>query len=199
MQFYPSPPQYENGWNEVLPCILYFCGAKLAVFKEFVKTNIIAVSFFRKECMPHTGINHSFTLEAIIAVSEAAVFLRDMLDSAVAPLGITSAQYTILRILKRAAPDGCNRAEILRQVLGKKADLTRQLDGLERLGFIARTRPASDRRVVIATITPQGVEALGHVDPLFREMLARLSKTLSPEQWITIAKLCRVISSAEPA
>lgn len=147
--------------------------------------------------MLHAGINHSFTLEAIIAISEAAVFLRDMLDSAVAPLGITSAQYTILRILKRALPNGCNRAEILRQVLGKKADLTRQLDGLERLGFIARTRPASDRRVVIATITFDGTEALKQVDPLFREMLAHLSKTLLPEQWVTVARLCRTIYSLE--
>lgn len=149
--------------------------------------------------MLHAGISHSSTLEAIIAVSEAAVFLRDMLDRAVAPLGITSAQYTILRILKRAAPDGCNRADILRQVLGKKADLTRQLDGLERLGFIRRVRPATDRRIVISTITPQGAEALERVDPLFREMLALLSKALAPEQWTTVAELCRTIYSVEAA
>lgn len=141
--------------------------------------------------MPTIAHPHPPALDAIIAVTEAAVFLREMLDRAVAPLGITGGQYTILRILKRAGVEGANRAEILRQVTDKKADLTRQLDGLERLGFVSRSRPASDRRVVISAITPAGAAALEALNPHFREMLSQLSALLSQDHWETLTTLCR--------
>jgi DNA-binding MarR family transcriptional regulator len=147
--------------------------------------------------MPDSHHQHPPALDAIIAVTDAAVFFRDMLDRAVAPLGITGGQYTILRILRRAGSAGANRAEILRQVTDKKADLTRQLDGLVRLGFVTRSRPVSDRRVVISTITPQGAAALEHLNPLFHSMLARLEPALAPAEWQSLANLCRALMAGD--
>ncbi len=132
-------------------------------------------------------------LSAILAINEASVYLRDIVDQVVAPLGITGGQYTILRILKRNEQPGCNNAEILRQVVDKKADITRQLDGLSRLGLIKRERLESDRRVVMSAITTSGVEALERLDVLFRDMLAELGEKLLPKQWADVAELCRAI------
>lgn len=133
-------------------------------------------------------------LSAIIAINEASAYLRDYLDRAVAPLGVTGGQYIILRILKRAAPGGLNRAEMLGRIIDKRADLTRQLDGLDRLGFIVRTRPDNDRRIVISTITPAGEEALERIDHVFRETLVRLDGLLAAEQWNELVRLCRAVT-----
>ncbi len=144
----------------------------------------------------YSGSRHEVSpaLGAIIAINEASAYLRDYLDRAVAPLGVTGGQYVILRILKRAAPSGLNRAEMLRQIIDKKADLTRQLDGLDRLGFIVRTRPDNDRRIVISTITPAGEEALERIAPLFKETLNRLDAGLAAGQWNELARLCRAVT-----
>lgn len=144
----------------------------------------------------YSGVRHEVSpaLSAIIAINEASAYLRDYLDRAVAPLGVTGGQYVILRILRRVAPRGLNRAEMLRQIIDKKADLTRQLDGLDRLGFIVRTRPDNDRRIVISAITSAGEEALERIDPLFKERLNRLDGALAAEQWSELARLCRAIT-----
>ena len=60
--------------------------------------------------------------------------------------------------------------------------LTRRLDGLVSLGFVARVPSPGDRRVMLAQLTDRGVDALAeaapdHVSSVRRHFLDHLSRT----------------------
>ena len=86
-------------------------------------------------------------------------------------------QYNVLRIL-RGAPEGLPCTEVANRMITREPDITRLMDRLEKRGWIGRTRDAKDRRVVVARITPQGLEALaaldGPVQQIHRRSLGRL-------------------------
>jgi DNA-binding MarR family transcriptional regulator len=99
---------------------------------------------------------------------------------------LSSNQYNVLRILRGAAERGASvegaaarRAlkaksgakaeglacgEIGERMITRDPDITRLLDRLERRGLIARWRDESDRRVVMARITPEGLKLLSRMD-----------------------------------
>jgi DNA-binding MarR family transcriptional regulator len=73
----------------------------------------------------------------------------------------------------------CDLAE---QLHLSPSGLTRRLDGLVRLGLVAREPSAADRRVTLAVLTDAGVAALDaaaptHVDGVRRHFLRHLSRT----------------------
>lgn len=136
-------------------------------------------------------------LEAIIGITRAAEFLRQKVDQAVEPLKITGVQYNILRILKRAHPQGLSRTDIVRQLIEKSVDVTRSIDGLAALGFVERARDEQDRRLSISTITDAGIEALQRVDPMFFEFLGALRSALDAEEFQTITRLCDKLCASD--
>ncbi len=143
---------------------------------------------------PHVHSNPA--LDAIITVSMAAEFLRAQVDTAVAPLEITGVQYNILRVLKRCAPEGLSRTDILRQLIEKSVDVTRSIDGLIRLGYARRERPESDRRLSITSITDAGIEALSKTDPLFYGMMGQMGKAMSEEDFRELSRLCHQLMAS---
>jgi DNA-binding MarR family transcriptional regulator len=72
-------------------------------------------------------------------------------------------QYNVLRIL-RGAPEGLACGEIANRMITRDPDITRLLDRLEKRALISRWRPAKDRRMVVARITPAGLAALARLD-----------------------------------
>ena len=132
-------------------------------------------------------------LEAILDISIAAEFLRQQVDKACSPLGINGGQYAILRLLKRAYPDGMSRTEIVKNLIEKTTDVTRQIDGLEQKGFAERIRVQEDRRLSLARITQSGMEIMEKVDPLFMAMLAEISKSISEDECKEVSSLCKKI------
>jgi DNA-binding MarR family transcriptional regulator len=73
---------------------------------------------------------------------------------------LTSATYSILRILESAGPNGRSCGDISEQLIAEVPDMTRLLDRLERLGYCSRERSSVDRRMVKVSITEKGREAL---------------------------------------
>jgi DNA-binding MarR family transcriptional regulator len=136
-------------------------------------------------------------LEAILSISVAAEHLRQQVDKAVAPLDINGGQYTILRVLKRAYPEALSRSDILKRMIEKTVDITRQIDGLEKKGLVERIRTREDRRLSLARITPQGMEVLEKIDPLFRQMLLKIAGAVSEEECRQISALCEKVYSVE--
>ncbi len=76
---------------------------------------------------------------------------------------LSPTQYNVLRIL-RGAPDGLPCGEIASRMITRDPDVTRLLDRLEKRGLISRCREASDRRTVMARITPEGLKLLAGLD-----------------------------------
>ncbi len=73
---------------------------------------------------------------------------------------LSPTQYNVLRIL-RGTPEGLPCGEIANRMITRDPDVTRLLDRLEKRGLISRCRETKDRRMVMARITPEGLEASG--------------------------------------
>lgn len=146
-----------------------------------------------KEHRGHQSRYRFPALEAILDISMAAEYLRHQVDKACAPLDINGGQYAILRLLKRAYPEGMSRTEIVRNLIEKTTDVTRQIDSLEKKGLAERIRVKEDRRLSLAKITPAGMEVMEKVDPLFFAMLSEISKSIDEEECKQVSILCKKI------
>src|SRR5215470_9510085 len=76
---------------------------------------------------------------------------------------LSPTQYNVLRIL-RGSPDGLSCGEIGARMITRDPDITRLLDRMEKRGLISRCRETTDRRTVMARITPAGLELVGRLD-----------------------------------
>lgn len=101
-------------------------------------------------------------------------------EADLAPHGLSLGDYEVLVLLSET-PDHQLRMVDLSDRLGlSPSGLTRRLDGLVRAGFVQRQISRSDRRVMIATITEPGFEALkiavpAHVDSVRRHLIDHLT------------------------
>lgn len=97
----------------------------------------------------------------------------DMLSRKVAEVlkreALSPNQYNVLRIL-RGAPEGLPCGEIGSRMITRDPDITRLLDRLEKRSLIFRWRETRDRRIVMARITPAGMELLASLDEPVREV-----------------------------
>lgn len=81
---------------------------------------------------------------------------------------LSATQYNVLRIL-RGSPDGLPCGEIASRMITRDPDITRLLDRLEKRTLISRCRETKDRRMVMARITPAGLNLLARLDEPVQE------------------------------
>src|SRR5262245_25417548 len=74
--------------------------------------------------------------------------------------GLTLSDYEVLLRLARAPDRRMRRVDLAEEVLLTASGITRLLDGLERSGYVERGSCDTDRRVVYAVLTEDGVEKL---------------------------------------
>jgi DNA-binding MarR family transcriptional regulator len=112
---------------------------------------------------------------------ESITRLTAALEADLEPHGLTLGDYEVLAYLSDA-PDRqmrmCDLAEALRL---SASGLTRRLDGLTRTGVVERRACPSDRRVMLAALTPAGMRLLKkvapeHVESVRRHLLDPLSR-----------------------
>ena len=72
--------------------------------------------------------------------------------------GLTLSDYEVLLRLSRAEDRRLRRVDLAEQVLLTASGVTRLLDGLERSGYVERASCSTDRRVVYAVLTDDGLE-----------------------------------------
>jgi DNA-binding MarR family transcriptional regulator len=122
-------------------------------------------------------VSHSESKKRQISSPEEVAFLElcrttDLLSRCLAvllkPEDLSANQYNVLRIL-RGSPDGLPCGEIGNRMITRDPDITRLLDRLEKRELISRCRETKDRRMVMARITPQGMELLARMDEPVQE------------------------------
>lgn len=101
--------------------------------------------------------------EAFLNVQRTAQELNAGFERLFKPFNLSLTQYNVLRIL-RGVGDPLPSGQIAERLVTRDPDITRLLDRLEKRGLIARQRGASDRRVVLASITEQGHTMLTQLD-----------------------------------
>ncbi len=112
--------------------------------------------------------------EANIALMRTADVLASRAFALFKTHGISPTQYNVLRILRGAGAGGRRCSEIGERMITRDPDITRLLDRMEKSGLIARTRGKEDRRVVVARITPPGLDLLHELDRPVAELNKRL-------------------------
>lgn len=95
--------------------------------------------------------------------------------------GITPEQYHVLRVLRDAGMNGLACSAVAERSVSGDPDVTRLLDRLETQGWATRARDASDRRVVLASITDDGRRLLTQLEKPVNALHAEQLKSLGPD------------------
>jgi DNA-binding MarR family transcriptional regulator len=135
--------------------------------------------------------------EAMLNVLLVAAWIEERVDRVLKPLGITHAQYNVLRILRGVHPDGHPRGEISRRMIDRAPDVTRLIDGLKQRGLVERAQGITDRRQSITRVTRKGLEMLSESTKALEDALAEFSERLSKADSRELSRLCEAIYGAD--
>ena len=111
--------------------------------------------------------------EVVLAIERTAGEVTQPLAEALRAAGLSQSQYNVLRILRGAGEEGLACGEISERMVRREPDLTRLLDRLEARGWVTRARGETDRRVVYAYVTEEGLELLASLDESIQATLKR--------------------------
>ena len=118
--------------------------------------------------------------EALLNLERTADCFRRELQHKLKPFGITATQYNALRILRGSLPEGLTCSELGQRLVSSDPDITRLLDRLARQGLALRQRGSHDKRIVLTTISGQGLALLERavpvVDEAVRQMVAHVTE-----------------------
>ncbi|HEV2646808.1 MAG TPA: MarR family transcriptional regulator [Acidobacteriaceae bacterium] len=103
-----------------------------------------------------------------LELSRTADLLSRPIASLLKSQELSLTQYNVLRIL-RGTPEGLPCGEIANRMITRDPDITRLLDRLEKRTLIARFRDSKDRRLVMASISPEGLKLLSTLDAPVRQ------------------------------
>jgi DNA-binding MarR family transcriptional regulator len=106
---------------------------------------------------------------------------RQLNAQLVADHGLTLSDYGVLLQLAWAPDRRLRRVDLADRILLTASGITRLLDGLEHCGFVERAACDTDRRVVYAVLTDEGLEKLRvaaktHLEQIDSLFGARLSE-----------------------
>ena len=118
---------------------------------------------------------------AVITIFRTADVLRHTVERSLSAFGVSNEQYNVLRILRGAGESGLPKLEISSRMLSRSPNITRLLDKLIAKKLVRRSRPKDDRRVVIVSVTPQGLELLAHLDGVVDNVFNNFPSTTKAE------------------
>lgn len=131
----------------------------------------------------------TFTAEESVGflLKRVMLSLTHQIDHRLAPLDLTTAQWSPLMRLKKDGPSTV--AELARCQAMDAGAMTRLLDRLEKKGLCKRTRSVEDRRVVYVDLTPEGHAALRNVPAMLSDVLNLHLAGFSEDEWRTLRSL----------
>jgi DNA-binding MarR family transcriptional regulator len=135
---------------------------------KFVATCIIELVDRKEQTGSRPRLTPCLEEEVFLELCRTTDLLSRKLAGLLKAENLSANQYNVLRIL-RGAPEGLPCGEIGNRMITRDPDITRLLDRLEKRELIERWRDATDRRVVMAKITPEGLKLLGTMDEPIRE------------------------------
>jgi DNA-binding MarR family transcriptional regulator len=110
------------------------------------------------------------------AVRKASRWLSQMYDAALAPAGLRSTQYSILRELRRRADDPPLIGQLAEAMVMDRSTLGHNLIPLERDGLVRLEPSHADRRCKQIVLTAAGQRKHAETLPLWREAQDRFEE-----------------------
>jgi DNA-binding MarR family transcriptional regulator len=129
---------------------------------------------------------------AVITIFRTADVLHHAVERTLFPFGVSKEQYNVLRILRGAGENGLPTLEISSRMLSRSPNITRLLDRLIAKKLVRRSRLKEDRRVVMVTATPQGLELLTHLDGVVDSLFESFPPTTKAEMETLLDILDRI-------
>ncbi|HVY52633.1 MAG TPA: MarR family winged helix-turn-helix transcriptional regulator [Devosia sp.] len=113
-----------------------------------------------------------------VALRKASRRLTARYDAAVAPAGISLAQFSLLRNVRRHAPLSITRLSQIVEL--DRSTLGRNLRVLARMGLLTLA-PGADRRQETVSLTPAGQAVLARATPLWQAVQDDIRHTLGAD------------------
>lgn len=145
-----------------------------------------------RQSKPFSSLQEEVVLSLWRTADQVALPMEEVLKEA----GLSFSQYNILRILRGSPGDGLTCSDIADRMIARDPDVTRLLDRLETRGLVARARSTTDRRVVLTSITHDG---LGALDALDAPMEATVKKSLAHMPKARLQMLLELLEEARDA
>lgn len=101
-------------------------------------------------------------------------------DTALAPTGLKTTQYTLLSAINRASQP--TLSELAAILVMDRSTLGHNLRPLEREGLVAMLADRADARSRRVHLTPQGITRHAEAKRLWQKMQARFEETFGPSQ-----------------
>jgi DNA-binding MarR family transcriptional regulator len=119
----------------------------------------------------------------------AAGLIERAVARALEPHGLTSAQFSVLQVMRDAEEQKLGCSELGKRLAGPSPDVTRLLDRLESGGLVSRERDLQDRRVVHTRISEKGRALLDQALPAVRDAEARALASVSEDDRQRLASI----------
>lgn len=100
-------------------------------------------------------------------------WLRAESDKRMKPLGLSSQQYNVLRILRGKHPEPATVNDLRERMLDRESNASRLVEKLRQKGLVCRSECEQDRRAVDVKITGRGLELLQEIDRESADWLKR--------------------------
>lgn len=113
--------------------------------------------------------------------------------------GLNNSSFDVLATLRRSGdPFRMTSSELARSTLITNSAVTQRLDKLEAAGLVTREGDPSDRRVVYAQLTPDGLTLIDEVTPSHFENEAHILSGLTGEERHSLAELLDKLEKSIP-
>ncbi len=110
----------------------------------------------RRQWVHHGWAEAADGMAMVTSLVRVQQLLLERIDAVVRPLDLTFARFELLRLLAFTSSGSLPMSRLGSLLQVHATSVTSAVDRLERQGFVARTRPVSDRRLVLASITDEG-------------------------------------------
>lgn len=135
--------------------------------------------------------------DAWVRIQRTADCLMAQLSQTLKPYGVSPTQYNGLRILRGAGPDGMPCGEVAARMINQDPDVTRLFDRMEKPGWIVRERSRTDRRVLLARITNEGLRLLDSLDETLQSYHRSTMGHLTQAELIQLNRLLERLSESK--
>ena len=137
--------------------------------------------------------------EIYLLIQHVAGAFAQELSVVLKPAGITPGQYHVLKVLRDAGHGGLACSAVGERSVSGDPDVTRLLDRLEKQGWVSRERLPTDRRVVMARITNDGLRLLEGLEQPVTDVHARQLAGLAASELPTLRTLLQTLAGTRPA
>jgi DNA-binding MarR family transcriptional regulator len=86
--------------------------------------------------------------------------------------------------------------ELAKRLQVDRANVTRALKGMEKSGYLLRTRSSRDKRAWEITLTDKGIRIRSEIESISKQWIDTLKKPLSDREWVQLEDSLQEIAEA---